>query len=340
MGTSASKGAHAGDRSRGSGVAPLGHRLWEVANPAVHGALMAATGVLWVQTAPIDGGGWARPAWVWLCLAPLWGAAVWMNHVALTRLHEAAHGALSPNRVLNELHGVLIGTASFIPLSVYRYVHARHHAHLGRERDPEFWPYNLPGAPRALRVGYAWLELLAGWLVTPLLYSVRTAMSWRSVPGRQHGRLLGEWAFLIAAWAAVLWAVVALGWWRGFVVVFAVPAWGAGVFQTVRKFTEHLGMHGETIASMTRTVAYRGAVGRLASASQFHVDHHGTHLRHARIPYYDLPRVTPEVYGRDRLFRTHLEAIADMAPHLLDPKVGPQWAGRAASAASAGRPVR
>jgi hypothetical protein len=91
-------------------------------------------------------------------------------------------------------------------------------------------------------------------------------------------------------------------------------------------------MHGETIASMTRTVVYRERFGRLASASQLHVDHHGTHHRHARIPYYDLPGHTHAVYGEERLFRSHLEACADMLPHLLDPKVGPQWVRAAGSA--------
>ena len=58
-----------------------------------------------------------------------------MNHAALTEMHEAGHATLWPGRRrLNELHGVAIGTVALIPLSVYRYVHARHHAHLGRAR--------------------------------------------------------------------------------------------------------------------------------------------------------------------------------------------------------------
>jgi len=56
----------------------------------------------------------------------------------------------------------LVGTASLTPLSVYRYVHSMHHAHLGRPRDPEFWPYSLPEASRLVRVLYVALELSIG----------------------------------------------------------------------------------------------------------------------------------------------------------------------------------
>ena len=133
---------------------------------------------------------------------------------------------------------------------------------------------------------------------------------------------------MFVAWTSALTIVISNGWWTGFVVGFVVPAWAAGTVQTLRKFTEHLGMHGASILAMTRTVAYRGRVGRAASRSQLHVDHHGTHHRYARIPFTDLPEATEIVYGESEaspLFRSHLAAARDMLPHLLDPKVGPQW---------------
>jgi fatty acid desaturase len=268
-----------------------------------------------------------RVGW-WPLGVALWAVIVWMNHFALTLLHEGAHGMLSTVRWVNEVLGILIGTVALIPLSVYRYVHARHHAHLGRERDPEFWPYNLPCSGRAVRVTYAWLELLIGWVFTPLLYSVRTARSWPHVHGRQRERIVLEWAIIAIAWTALVLVVIRFGWGAEFVLGFLVPAWGAGVFQTIRKFTEHLGMHGDSILAMTRTVVYRRRFGRAASRSQLHVDHHGTHHRFARIPYDELPRATAIVYGgpeSEHVFPSHLAAIRDMLPSLLDPKVGPQW---------------
>ena len=261
-------------------------------------------------------------------LVPTWCAIAWLDHAALTRLHEAAHGTLAKPRWLNELVGIFIGTASLTPLSVYRHVHHRHHAHLAGPDDPEFWPYNLPDAPRWIRLTYAWLELAIGWIFTPLLYSVRTARELPSTKPARQRWLIAEWCILLLAWGALLWLVIDLGWWPYFVVGHLAPAWLAGSLQTLRKFTEHLGLAGDTILAMTRTVAYTGRIGRAASKTQLHVEHHGTHHRRARIPWNELPDVTPTVYNtgdEGPLFSNHLAAVCDMLPHLLDPKVGPQW---------------
>ena len=262
------------------------------------------------------------------CFVVLWPAVAWLDHAALTRLHEAAHGTLVLNRTANELLGIAIGTASLTPLSVYRYVHHQHHAHLGDEHDPEFVPYNRPGTSRWRRISYAWLELTVGWIFTPALYSTRTAKAWKSHRPRQRQRLLMEWAGLVIFWSVLLLVVADRGWWGYFAAAHVIPAWIAGTLQTIRKFTEHLGMTGDSILAMTRTVEYRHALGKIASRSQLHVDHHGTHHRWARIPFYDLPKVTPEAYSADptaRTFSSHFAALGDMLPHLLDPKVGPQW---------------
>lgn len=303
------------ERIRALRALPIRGEMGNLFAAAAHAALIA--GALWSWFAGF-------PA----ATIAFWCAIAWMDHAALTRLHESAHGMLSRSRALNEAQGILIGTLALTPLSVYRFVHARHHACLGREGDPEFWPYNDPGASRALRVAYAWAELAIGWILTPALYSLRTMRAWRFVPASQHRRLVAEWALLVAFWSITVAVVAANGWWEWFIVAHLAPAWLAGTMQTVRKFTEHLGMHGESIVSMTRTVVYRGAVGQAASASQLHVEHHAAHHRHARIPHYALPEATELVYAAEtagRRFPTHLHAIADMLPSLADPKVGPQW---------------
>ena len=269
---------------------------------------------------------WEKGFWPVTIL--IWIAIAWMGHAALSRLHESAHRMLYRSRVANELVGVLIGTLALTPLSVYRYVHTQHHKHLGREDDPEFWPYNLPTAARWRRLSYAWLELIVGWIFTPILYSWRTARAWKSLSQGLRRRLLLEWFFLLVVWSAALCLTQALHLWEWFCVGHLAPAWIAGSIQTLRKFTEHLGRFGMTIPDMTRTVIYQGPIGRAASASQLHVEHHGTHHRWPGIPYHRLPEATPIVYGSDwqrRTFPTHWAAICDMLPWLLNPCLGPQW---------------
>lgn len=262
----------------------------------------------------------------WPVAVAMWPIIAWSDHAALARLHEAVHHLLSRSRGLNELQGLVIGTLSWTPMSVYRYVHARHHAWLGRPQDPEFRPYSLVGSPLWVRRAYAWAELLLGFVVTPALYSVRTVAAWRDLRAPVRRRLVFEWALVAGFWGVLLVVVARFGWWSALVVGHLVPAWIAGVMQTVRKFTEHLGMAGESIPAMTRTVVYRGRVGRLLSATQLHVDHHGTHHRWPRIPWFRLPDATPIAYPDGvGTWPTHLAASRDALRHLVDPRVGPQW---------------
>lgn len=269
---------------------------------------------------------WAIGAWPAAALC--WPLIAWQQHAGLVHLHHAAHRMLGRTRCANELLGVALGTLSLTPLSVYRFVHARHHAHLGGPLDPEFWPYNLPHASRARRLAYAWSELLAGALLTPALYSLRAGRAWpRHRPGTRR-RLALEWALLIAFWGAVLVGVDRAGAWQPFAVGVLIPAWLTGLLQTLRKFTEHLGLAGDSVLTSTRTVVGRGWLGRALSQSQRQVEHHGTHHRWPRIASQELPAATARAIARGepmRCHRSHLEALRDMLPHLSDPRVGRQW---------------
>jgi len=271
---------------------------------------------------------WAWSLGLWWVVVPIWVVVGWMDHAALTRMHEAAHGTLVRSKWLNETTGIVIGTLALTPLSVYRFVHHQHHAYVGQVRDPEFWPYSDPSMSRAFRVFHAWIEIVFGWILTPVLYSYRTARSWSEIPGHQRRRLILEWIILVGFWGGVAIVMQRYGWWPQFVVAHLVPAWIAGTLQTTRKFTEHMGMFGEGILGITRTVAHERLFGRALSRTQLHVDHHGTHHRWARIPYYALPEATEIVYAdapEGRLFANYAEALRDMIPHLRNPRVGPQW---------------
>src|SRR2546422_11294477 len=96
--------------------------------------------------------------WLWLALLLVLVAAHLM-HGLLIGFHEASHGLLRKSRRLNEFDGVLIGTFSLLPFSLYRAVHQTHHAHLGTERDEELWPFVIPKTPRWARRAAAFLEL-------------------------------------------------------------------------------------------------------------------------------------------------------------------------------------
>ena len=128
---------------------------------------------------------------------------------------------------------------------------------------------------------------------------------------------------------ATLFLVARNGWWSEFAVAYLAPAIIAGNLQSLRKFTEHMGLLGSTILESTRTVVDPSLVGSALSESMLHVDYHGTHHRYAKVPYYNLPEATPFVYGTQsgdpRLFPNYASAMFDMVRSLSNPRFGRQW---------------
>ena len=105
----------------------------------------------------------------WL-VVPLALISSHLMHGLAIGFHEASHGLLRKNRLLNEFDGILIGIFSLMSFSLYRAAHQLHHAYLASERDEELWPFVHPQMPRGTRVLSAALELTMGLLFTPYLF--------------------------------------------------------------------------------------------------------------------------------------------------------------------------
>jgi hypothetical protein len=103
----------------------------------------------------------------------------------------------------------------------------------------------------------------------------------------------------------------------------------SGAMQTLNKFEQHLGLHGQTVLGLTRTVVDRHKFAEMISAAMLYNDYHGTHHRYAKIPYYHLPQATPYALSGAReycpVFPSIVSASIDMLHCLIDPQVGPQW---------------
>jgi fatty acid desaturase len=158
-----------------------------------------------------------------LFLAAVLGFAFWMQ-MGFSLLHEAEHGKLHPNRIVNDLLGTVV--ASLFPGS-YQLLKVAHLSHHRKNRsDAELVDYVRPGeSPLGKRVQYYALVCGLVWIGVPLLTAVVAIVPWGLFPKGEEGpkgsvearsgpamylafvRELGAWR--VRAEALV---VVALGW--------------------------------------------------------------------------------------------------------------------------------
>jgi fatty acid desaturase len=259
-----------------------------------------------------------------LVILPLQSALMF---VFVLSFHDASHGRLHPVHRVNEAFGHALGTAMLTPLNVYRFAHARHHAQLGRPGDPELWPFNSPNVPRAVRVMAAIVEISLGFIYTPLLFLRSVFVC--NLTHKEKQMVMRGYIAVICAWIVVMAVVIDFHLWTKFLILVVTPMAISGAMQTLNKFEQHLGLHGDTVLGLTRTVVDNHKVGEMFSAAMLYNDYHGTHHRYAKIPYYHLPQATPYALSGAReyapVFPSIVSASLDMLHCLIDPKVGPQW---------------
>jgi fatty acid desaturase len=167
-----------------------------------------------------------------------------------------------------------------------------------------------------------------GFFYTPFLF-LRGVLVARNLPVAQKRRIVAEYAFCAVAWVIVLSLLQIYGAWEAFAVGYLAQALIAGNLQSLRKFTEHVGLLGDTLLTKTRTVVDERLWGRLLSETMLHIDYHGTHHRFAKVPFYHLPMMTPHVYDGGTahvpIFPSYASAMGDMFRSLGNPRVGAQW---------------
>ena len=253
--------------------------------------------------------------------------------VFVLAFHDASHGRLHPVHRMNEFYGHILGTVIFTPLAVYRFAHARHHAQLARPGDPELWPFNSPNVSRPLRILAALGEIFLGLIYSPLLF-LRAVLVGKPTP-HERRLIIRGYIGCIVTWAAILTIFYQFDLWRLFITAMLVPMAISAMMQTLNKYEQHLGLHGQSVLGLTRTVVDQTPATELVSAAMLYNDYHGTHHRYAKIPYYQLPHATPFALSGARehtpVFPSVVSASLDMLRCLANPKVGPQWLAQLAS---------
>lgn len=247
--------------------------------------------------------------------------------------HESTHLTLFQNTWANIWYGRLAGLFIGIPYSVYRETHRRHHACLNTPKDYELWPYCDPNQGLTFLRLFAWFDIVAGVVTAPYIYG-RVYFDRQSGLKPELRKTIGlEYLAQIVVWGIMIgsfvWAirkeVIVLDQLR---LVWFLPLLISPMFNTIRKFTEHLGMKSTDPIQGTRTVIGNNLITRLSSYFNFDLHIHGPHHRYPKVHATELePRLktlqqaAPEV--SIPLFSTYAAAVLDMLPNLWKyPRVG------------------
>lgn len=253
--------------------------------------------------------------------------------------HETAHQTLPKPKWYNVLLGRAIGTILLTPYNVYRESHIRHHAYLNRPNDWELWPYSDPRTSLAFRRMYVWFDLVFGAVSSPFIYSRIYFHKESPISNPKVRRAIrNEYVAIVLFWGGLAAWLTYSGHWPTFWLCWGIPHVLAGVLQTGRKFTEHLGMASFDPLQGTRTVISRKLVTRLSSFLNFDIFVHGPHHRYPRISHEFLKsKMGEHLTGQPDvafpLYGSYLAATKSMLPCLFfKPGVGLNAGAEAANA--------
>lgn len=207
--------------------------------------------------------------------------------------HETVHLTLFRSERLNRLVGRALGIVTLIPYTAYRETHRRHHAYLNTPADYELWPYSNPQASLPFRRAFVWIDLVGGIVTAPWIYGRIYFLNDPRLPPEVRRTIGREYVALALVWAAGLTALGLLvhesGWnWSNFDPVWLLPLIVAPLFNTARKFVEHLGLNSPDPLQGTRTIVASHPLSRLLSFFNFDIAIHGPHHRSPRSPSKEL----------------------------------------------------
>ncbi|QDT39792.1 fatty acid desaturase family protein [Stratiformator vulcanicus] len=242
--------------------------------------------------------------------------------------HECAHQSLTGIGWFDVWFGKFIGTASLVPYTCYREAHIRHHAYLNRPEDWELWPYSDPKTSTWFRRIFAWMELVLGIFGPPITYG---RIYWHpKSPLKEDAKreVRNEYIMMVLFWGTVFGLCTYFDQWGMYFRAWFIPYCVAGFFQSIRKFTEHLGMASYDPMLGTRTVVGKNWYTRLCTYLNFDIFVHGPHHRHPKVAHDKLKIQMQNYLDKNPdtdfpVFRTYTGAALDMVPSLIkNPGVG------------------
>jgi len=237
--------------------------------------------------------------------------------------HETVHQTLCHSRFVSAWVGRFIGTLIFVPYTCYRESHIRHHAYLNKPYDWELWPYASPQCSLRFRRLFAWFDLMFSSIAGSIVYGRIFFHKDSPLKSPAIRRMIRrEYVAIVLVWGTTFGLIQYYGVWAEFVRIWLTPMMIAAVLQSVRKFTEHLGMSSFDPLLGTRTVLGTNWITRFCTFANFDIFIHGPHHRHPRVAHNLLGRkmgeymeANPET--RYPVYSSYWQAAWSMVPSFI-----------------------
>jgi len=236
---------------------------------------------------------------IWMCYfdpTDLLTSAIWIPVLAYCWFcigglsHAVVHDNLNLGKRTGALIARVIGVLLWIPYSVCREVHMRHHAYLNTPLDWEMWPYTDPAASLRFRRVFVWFDILFAWIITPCIWG-RICFSKSSPVSPQVRReMKREYLVMAIIWVAMISTCVyvhihGIFVFRPEMLIFAIPPLLATVGNGFRKIMDHVGTASFDPLHGTRTVVGKGWLTRMLSFFNFDLAIHGPHHRYPKLDH-------------------------------------------------------
>ena len=227
----------------------------------------------------------ARPTTVGVLLAcvPLYMIAAASLHGISLFTHEAVHGVLARNKVLNRVFGIICAMPVLQNYSAYKVLHLRHHKHLGNEGDPDHYD-NYTGWTWMV-FSMHWLRLIVGY---PIYIVMIPILGFRQGTRSDRCWIVAEILLLFT----LIGIAISVTPWHVILNAWLIPMMIINTMVNIRGMSQHTFLEEpEDPVRGTRSILTNPVTEFFMCNENYHLEHH----LFPRVPWYNLKRLHGEI---------------------------------------------